>query len=161
MSVYPGTLDSFTTKQDGVDLYKAAHMNAVQAAVVAIEAELGTDPAGTMTDLKTRLAVGLNDDGTRKPALLAPDYDSGWVTINADEIKVFTHNIGTEDTLVYIEGVRDGYGIHQFNYGGVFNGNCEEVGMTLYNKTSTTVSCWRRMQDEWWEKIRVRMWKLS
>ena len=66
MSTYPGTLDSFTTKEDAVDLYMAAHMNAAQAAIVAVEGELGTDPAGSAADLKTRLAIRIADDGKIK-----------------------------------------------------------------------------------------------
>lgn len=40
-SVYPGSLDSFTAKTDGVDYNLAAHINDLQDAVVAIETELG------------------------------------------------------------------------------------------------------------------------
>lgn len=58
-TVYPGTLDSWTDKTDGVDIYYAAHVNNLQDAVEAIETELGTDPAGTATDLKTRLSKSL------------------------------------------------------------------------------------------------------
>jgi len=64
-SVYPGALDSFSTKQDGVpNVIYAAHVNDLQNSVVAVETELGTHPAGSMADLKTRLAVRINDDGT-------------------------------------------------------------------------------------------------
>lgn len=66
MSVYPGTLDSFSTKVDKVDLYMAAHMNDVQAAIVAVETELGTHPAGSAADLKTRLAIRIANDGKIK-----------------------------------------------------------------------------------------------
>lgn len=66
MSVYPGSLDSFSTKVDKVDRYMAAHMNDVQAAIVAAETELGTNPAGSAADLKTRLAVRIADDGKIK-----------------------------------------------------------------------------------------------
>ena len=41
---FPSTIDSFTTKVDGVDYYLAAHMNAVQTAIVAIETALGINP---------------------------------------------------------------------------------------------------------------------
>lgn len=66
MSVYPGSLDSFSTKVDKVDLYMAAHINAVQAAIVSVETELGTDPAGSAADLKTRLAIRIANDGKIK-----------------------------------------------------------------------------------------------
>lgn len=41
---YPGSLDTFTTKVDYVDLVLAAHVNDLQAAVVAIETALGIAP---------------------------------------------------------------------------------------------------------------------
>ena len=50
-SSYPGALDSFTAKVDNVDDVLAAHVNDLQNAVVAVETELGTNPAGTETDL--------------------------------------------------------------------------------------------------------------
>lgn len=66
MSVYPGDLDEFPTRAAHVDTYDAQDMNDVQTAIAAVEAELGTDPAGSAADLKTRLAVVLNNDGTLK-----------------------------------------------------------------------------------------------
>jgi hypothetical protein len=65
---YPTNTDTFTTKVDGVDSYLAAHMNAVQTAIVAVETELGTGLKGTQATLAARLAVGLNNDGTLKTA---------------------------------------------------------------------------------------------
>lgn len=32
-----------------------------------------------------------------------PDYDSGWIAISCGQSKTFTHNLGTDDTFVYIE----------------------------------------------------------
>jgi len=65
MSVnYPGSLDTFVPKTDGPDQkIMAEHVNKLQEAAVAIETELGTDPAGSLTDLKTRLAVMLTAAG--------------------------------------------------------------------------------------------------
>ncbi len=62
-SVYPGTLPSYTNKTNKVDLVDAGHVNALQDDVVALAAELGVDPAGSCTDLKTRLYVSLDNDG--------------------------------------------------------------------------------------------------
>lgn len=63
-TTYPGALDTFTTKQDGEDkIIYAAHVNDLQDSVLAIETELGTDPAGSAADLKTRLAIMLTDAG--------------------------------------------------------------------------------------------------
>lgn len=63
-STYPGALDSFVPKTDGPgQKIMAAHVNDLQNAVVAVETELGTDPAGSLTNLKTRLAVMLTATG--------------------------------------------------------------------------------------------------
>lgn len=56
-SSYPGTIPSYPTLVDGVDAVLAAHQNAKAEDIVAIATELGTDPAGTYTDVKTRLNV--------------------------------------------------------------------------------------------------------
>lgn len=56
MADYPAAVTSFTTKVDHVDDVQAADVNNLQNEVVAIETELGTDPAGPATDVKTRLA---------------------------------------------------------------------------------------------------------
>jgi len=68
MSVnYPGALDSFVAKQDGpTHKIMAAHINKLQEAVVAVETELGTDPAGSLDNLKARLAVSLFNNGKLK-----------------------------------------------------------------------------------------------
>lgn len=66
MSVYPGDLDEFPIRVAHVDTYDAQDVNDVQAAIAAVEAELGTDPAGSAADLKTRLAVRIANDGKIK-----------------------------------------------------------------------------------------------
>lgn len=57
-SSYPGAVDSFTTKVDDVDDVMAADVNELQDGLEAVQAELGTDPAGTYATVKARL-----DDG--------------------------------------------------------------------------------------------------
>ena len=51
---YPGALDSYSTKVDGVDDVLAAHINNPQDAIEAIEAELAIDPAGAYATVKAR-----------------------------------------------------------------------------------------------------------
>jgi hypothetical protein len=63
---YPATLDdgtSFPTKTNDVSDVMAADVNNLQTAVIAVETELGTNPAGSAVDVKTRLAVSLMDAG--------------------------------------------------------------------------------------------------
>ncbi|HMM98580.1 MAG TPA: hypothetical protein PKC99_06200 [Anaerolineales bacterium] len=57
-SAYPGALDSFTTKVNDVDDVLANDVNELQDGLEAVQAELGTDPAGTYATVKERL-----DDG--------------------------------------------------------------------------------------------------
>lgn len=63
---YPGAIKNFLVLEDGVDKVIAAHPNDRAAEITAIETELGTDVAGSAVDLKTRLAVSINADGTSK-----------------------------------------------------------------------------------------------
>lgn len=87
---YPTDLDSFTTR-DGEQIVASAHINALQVAVVAIETILGTLPAGTAADVKTRLARALDGVGNLDFAT------SGGLTISSGSITP-TQNWHTVDT---------------------------------------------------------------
>lgn len=68
-SSYPATLDTDATVEvNGPNANKtkarAEVVNDLAAAVVAIETELGTDPAGTLTNVKTFLQTEHETDGT-------------------------------------------------------------------------------------------------
>lgn len=88
---YPGSLDSRTILTDGPagDEVVAVHPNGLSAAVIALETELGVDPAGTLPDLVARLAVSQNTDGTIKDTVVAAgtgatvDYATGVFTIGS------------------------------------------------------------------------------
>lgn len=67
---YPSAIKTFTTLVDGVDDVLASHQNDPNAEITAIETELGTNPRGTATDVKARLAQSLNDDGTLKDSVV-------------------------------------------------------------------------------------------
>ncbi len=57
---YPTTLDSFTTKVDGVDTILASHTNALQASIVAIETILGY--GGTLpSSVQSALTIALRN----------------------------------------------------------------------------------------------------
>src|SRR4030067_2536637 len=63
---YPASIDNFTAKVDDVDDVMAQDVNEMQTAIKAIETELGTDPAGSGTDGKTRLSTAISDAGYLK-----------------------------------------------------------------------------------------------
>ena len=71
---YPGALDSYSTKIDGVDDVLAEHINDPQDAIEAIEAELGTDPAGTFATVKLRLEKAYGS---------CYGMEIGWIQANA------------------------------------------------------------------------------
>lgn len=109
MATYPGALYSPTTVVDDVDDVLAAHINTPNGEIVAIQTELGTDPAGSLTDVKTRLAVSLAADGDLTLT------GSSTLTISSGEITA-TNNLhqvavesGTADNLDTITAAADGY----------------------------------------------------
>ena len=68
-SGYPGAIDTDTTQEvnspnAGKTKARAEVVNDLNSAVVAIETELGTDPAGSLTDVKTFLQTEHGTDGT-------------------------------------------------------------------------------------------------
>lgn len=145
---YPGDLKSFSTWVDKQDDVSAALVNAIQDEVVAIETELGTDVAGSMTDLKSRLAIALAADGaiakgTSEPVSPAPvegqmfyntdentfkTYDgASWNAITTHGISLYTSDdtftVPTGVTKVYLTMVGGGGGgggaaASGTNYGG-------------------------------------------
>lgn len=56
-AAFPSSVASFTEKFDLIDVVFAAHINALQAEVVAIESTLGTSPQGTSASVKARIAA--------------------------------------------------------------------------------------------------------
>ena len=87
---YPGTIDTRTALTDGTngDQIVANHPNGLGAAVLAIENELGTDPAGSAVDVVTRLDQATNSDGTILSSVITAGpgsevtYSSGVFTIS-------------------------------------------------------------------------------
>jgi hypothetical protein len=66
---YPSSIDTFATYQDDVDSITAISVNDCHTSILAVENELGTNPKGSASTLKARLAVSINDDGTLKDSV--------------------------------------------------------------------------------------------
>lgn len=67
---YPAGIDTNTSLEvNNATKARAAVPNDLAAAVIAVQTTLGTNPQGTATDVKTRLAKEHNNDGTH-PALI-------------------------------------------------------------------------------------------
>ena len=73
MSKYPSNLDddsSLPSVIDGSTEISGEVINALKAAVLAVQRAIGADPQGSLADLVARLAVSINDDGTLKSSAL-------------------------------------------------------------------------------------------
>jgi hypothetical protein len=107
VGLYPGDIDGFTPVVDdpgGSDV-EAANINELQAAAVAIETELGIDPAGSCTDVTTRLAHSINDAGMLEfDAAAALTIASGAITVTQNYHKVDTESGAASDDLATING---------------------------------------------------------
>ncbi len=107
---YPASIYNPGTLTDNVDYPLAADINVPNAELVLIETELGTDPAGTMTDVKTRLAVSLANDGDlRLTGSSTLTISSGVVTATNNLHKIDTEAAAASDILDTINGGADGY----------------------------------------------------
>jgi hypothetical protein len=106
---YPTSLKSFTTQVDNVDDANAAWANAAQDEILAIETELGTDVAGSATDLKTRLAVALSAAGLLNfAASTLLTISSGSITATQNWHRVDTESSAASDDLDTITAGTDG-----------------------------------------------------
>lgn len=102
-SLYPGALDTFTSKIDNENFVVAQHVNLLQNAVDAIQAVLGTSPAGIHDDVKSRIEGVETNLSTHTSG---DDHDlryggSGWNPVDDITIKSHQHNnTGSNPNLI-------------------------------------------------------------
>lgn len=90
---YDSAIVTYTTKTDKVDLVQAAHMNAVQNELIAIETMLGVGIRGSCADLKTRLAVCLAETGALQKGSAFPcSAIEGQMFYRTDNDALYIHN---------------------------------------------------------------------
>ena len=101
----------------------------------------------------------------------APSFDSGWVAIAPGANVTFTHNFGTLNYMISIEGRNTiTSSIHNNRIGGdrqVTSAHppdpapipTQDFGAAWWNKTINTVDVVRSLNDGWWGEVRVRLWK--
>jgi hypothetical protein len=103
-SAYPGAIDSFTTKTNG-ETIAASFFNDPQNAIVAVQTELGTDPAGTMATVDARLDVSLAADGDLAFAGVSTlTISGGSVTVTGNRHLIGNEGAGAADDLDTING---------------------------------------------------------
>lgn len=99
-SSYPGTLDTWVTLTDKEDLAEVSDINKIKDAIEAVQTELGTDPAGSLTDLVTRLAKIQNVDGAIQKGTSFPvsGLVDGQLFYRTDENVIYVYNGSTWDS---------------------------------------------------------------
>jgi hypothetical protein len=109
MASFPGAIKTFATLVDFVDTYLAAHNNERGDEITAIETELGTDVAGSATDLKTRLIQSLAADGDLEFASATElTIATGAITITQNWHTIDTQADAASDELDTINGGAEG-----------------------------------------------------
>ena len=113
-SDYPGTLDADSTLETTSTVARADVPNDLGAAIVAIQTELGTDPAGTLTDVKTFVQTEHATDGTHGAITATTLTTTGNVTLGdaaADTVhfnaNVITFEGATADDFELTLGIED------------------------------------------------------
>ena len=96
-----------------------------------------------------------------------PTYDSGWVSVNQDQAKTLTHNIGgnPEDYVVDLQYKYSG-NVNQRYYGGAdFGANPpsgmnedDRVGAYWRSLSSSSIAVYRRPEDIYAPQVRIRIW---
>lgn len=79
-SSYPGALDTDSVQESTSKVARSDVPNDLAAAIIAIQTELGTDPAGSLTDVKTNLQTEHAADGTHA-VVTATSIDLGSSTV--------------------------------------------------------------------------------
>ncbi|HMN58791.1 MAG TPA: hypothetical protein PJ988_00420 [Anaerolinea sp.] len=98
-----------------------------------------------------------------------PAYDSGWVALGVDAAQTLAHNLGgiPEDYVVDLQfDDSAGNGVNQRSYGGMDVGNQpsagteedDRVGAYWRSLNATSVIIYRRPQDGYAVKMRLRIW---
>ena len=157
-SGYPGALDTNSTLEvDGSTLARADVPNDLAAAVVAIETELGTDPAGTKTDIKTFLQVSHQTDGTHWRRSAKTDNYTVTTSDNMTLFEASTSGGNITFTLPSLSSATDDFLLafkktHASN-SMIIDGNSSETIDGATTQTYTTdddyVIIWSNGSDNW------------
>jgi len=127
---YPNSIDSFSTYIDDVDNIVADTVNNMHAPIVNIETALGTNPQGSATDLKTRLAASMNDDGSIKASTINHQNLTGAGTNTHAQVDSHISNTSNPHSVT----------ASQVNLGNVTNNAQLKIASNLSDVQSTTTS---------------------
>lgn len=99
----------------------------------------------------------------------SPDYDSGWISLTPGaSATTLTHSLGgnPDDYVVDMQYKNGTSGINQRYFGGAdfgakaFNGsrNNDRVGLYWRSLTNSTITLFRRAEDDYAVNVRIRIW---
>lgn len=98
---YPNSVDTFTTKTDGIDDVMAEDINSIQSAVEAVETELGTLPKGAYATVKARLDYIEANTGAVGLAAAIHAATEKTIPVDADEIGIWDSVAGLFKKLTW------------------------------------------------------------
>jgi len=102
----------------------------------------------------------------------APDYDSGWVALGAGgPARTLTHNLGGDPNTYLVDTQyqrSNGYGVSLRYYGGAdfgthpVSGHYENDRVAAFwrNLNNTSITLFRRAEDSYATRVRIRIWKM-
>lgn len=98
-SDYPGALDTWETLTDKEDLAEVVDINKIKAALLAIQTELGVNPAGSLATVLARLAMIQNVDGAFQKGTAFPvsGLVDGQAFYRTDQNVLYVYNGSTWD----------------------------------------------------------------
>lgn len=94
-SLYPTSLDTFAEKRDDVDYIMAAHINALQDAIAALQAELGLQPSGPSWETVAARLNSLQTLLLPPPVIFTVDGD-----LVVGDLPFYLYNESTKDRLI-------------------------------------------------------------
>lgn len=121
---------------------------------------IGTSNPSAKLEVNGNLTVTGNLNVTGQISFPPPKYDSGWVSIEKNQVKQLTHNIGgdTDKYMVDFQMKDTANGPHILFYGGAEILGDYFYGASWLNLTSTTISIFRQSSDTNCHQVRVRIW---
>jgi len=110
MTEYPGVIPTIDTVTDDVDDVLAVQYNKLVVELLAVITELGTDPAGSATDVKTRLSKILSSGGfLQLLAATTLTISSGSATPTQNFHRFDTQGGGASDDLDTLTAMGEGW----------------------------------------------------
>ena len=123
---------------------------------------IGGGYSNTASGLYSSVSGGYDNTASTNYATVTgalPQYDSGWVSIAQGSNITLNHNLGGDvnDYIVDFQFYSNSIGRHIFHIGSENNFDAENSGAHWHNLTSTSISVYRQVDDDYVDAFRVRI----